>query len=296
MADAALKSSDDELACCASVLAPGLFDGRVVVIAGGGSGIGRATAWLAARLGAQVVVCGRTAAKLSSVAAAIGARGYRCESAVLDIRDRTAVDAFFAGTLSRLGRIDLLINSVGGQFPQAAIDIAEKGWRAVIETNLHGGFHMLQAAAKHWRDRQLPGSIVTVVLSRRGLHQVSHSCAARAGIIAFCEAAAVEWAPLGIRVNCVAPGAIVSEGWQVYAEDVRRRYADTNPMRQAGYPWDIAQALLFIGGPGGRFITGQTLHVNGGGDLWGEIWTAGKPEYFVAATQTWQAPAQSRKD
>ena len=280
--------SDEELATRPISLAKDLLLERVVVISGGGSGIGRATAWLAARLGASVVICGRNTEKLARTSDAMVQRGFKCEAARLDIRERTDVEALFDNVFSHHGRVDLLINCAGGQFPQAAIDFSEKGWRAVIETNLTGTFNMMQRAAQLWRNVGTSGSIVTVVVSPRGLHQVAHTCAARAGVIAFSEAVAVEWAPLGIRVNCVAPGAIVSEGWTQYAEHVRARYPQSNPMRRAGNPWEIAEAAVFIGGPGGRFITGQTLHVNGGGHLWGEVWTAGKPAYFVEASRAWQ--------
>jgi len=280
--------SDAELASRSTSLAGDLLSGRIVVISGGGSGIGRATAWLAARLGARVVICGRSPEKLARTSAAIVGHGLQCERVTLDIRERASVDTLFDTVFSRHGKVDLLINSAGGQFPQAAIDFSEKGWRAVIDTNLTGTFNMMQRAARGWRDAGLPGSIVTIVVSPRGLHQVAHTCAARAGVVAFSEAVAVEWAPLGIRVNCVAPGAIVSEGWATYSEHVRARYPQSNPMRRAGSPWEIAEAALFVGGPGGGFITGQTLHVDGGGSLWGEVWTAGKPAGFVEASRAWE--------
>jgi len=223
-----------------------------------------------------------------AVSAALRSRGLECDALPVDIRERPAVDALIAEVRRRYGGLDLLINSAGGQFPQAAIDFSEKGWRTVIDINLTGTFNMMQAAARAWRDAGTPGSIVTLVVSPRGLYQVAHTLAARAGVVAFSEAVAVEWGPLGIRVNCVAPGSIVSAGWAVYADDVRRRYPETNPLRRAGTPWEIAEAVLFLGGPGGGYVTGQTLHVNGGGNLWGETWTAGKPEWFVAATDAWQ--------
>jgi citronellol/citronellal dehydrogenase len=286
--DESFALADEALAALPSSLATDLLADRVVIISGGGSGIGRSTAWLAARLGAQVIVSGRTLEKLGRVSAALTARGLKCDALAVDIRDRVAVDALFTSVFDRYGRIDLLVNSAGGQFPQAAIDCSEKGWRAVIDTNLSGTFNMMQRAARHWRATASPGSIVTIVVSPRGLHQVAHTCAARAGVVAFSEAVAVEWAPLGIRVNCIAPGAIVSEGWDVYAKEVRARYPQTSPMRRAGTPWEVAEAALFVGGPGGAFITGQTLQVNGGGNLWGEVWTAGKPAYFVEASRVWQ--------
>ena len=93
-------------------------------------------------------------------------------------------------------------------------------------------------------------------------------------------AVAVEWAPLNIRVNCVAPGAIETEGWNVYTPEARAAYPRSNPMMRAGSPWDIAEASAFLGGPSAKFVTGETLTVDGGGQLWGETWTTGKPEYF----------------
>ena len=292
MNEQTFRLRDEQLAALPTSLANDLLSGRVVVISGGGSGIGRATAWLAARLGAQVVICGRNPEKLARTSDAIVERGLKSESVTLDIRARGGVDALFDDVFSKHGRIDLLVNSAGGQFPQAAIDFSEKGWRAVIDTNLTGTFNMMQRAAQAWRDAGAPGSIVTIVVSPRGLHQVAHTCAARAGVVAFSEAVAVEWAPLGIRVNCIAPGAIISEGWETYAEQVRARYPQTSPMRRAGSPWEIAEAALFVGGPGGSFITGQTLNVNGGGNLWGEIWTAGKTAYFIEASRAWQGPGE----
>ena len=105
------------------------------------------------------------------------------------------------------------------------------------------------------------------------------------------EALAVEWAPLGIRVNCIAPGAIAPRAGPSYPQDIHRRYREASPLRLAGSPWQIAEAVLFVGGPAGSFITGQTLHVNGGTNLWGETWTAGKPAWFAAASR----PGRSRE-
>src|SRR5690606_11373601 len=118
----------------------------------------------------------------------------------------------------------------GGQFPQAAIDYSEKGWQTVINTNLHGTWHMMHCAAQAWREQGRGGSIVNVVVVNQGLYGVAHTSAARAGVMAFSAKAAVEWAPLGIRVNCVAPGAIETEGWAVYSEQARSRYPRTNPL------------------------------------------------------------------
>ena len=151
-----------------------------------------------------------------------------------------------------MGRIDSLVNSAGGQFPQPAIDFSVKGWNTVINTNLNGTWYMMQAAAQRWRDRKHPGSIVNiVVVTTHGLYGIAHRVAARAGVIGLSRSVAVEWAPLNIRVNCVAPGAIETEGWNVYTPEARAAYPRSNPMMRAGSPWDIAEACVYLAGPFG---------------------------------------------
>jgi citronellol/citronellal dehydrogenase len=145
---------------------------------------------------------------------------------------------------------------------------------------------MMQAAAQRWRDRRYPGSIVNiVVVTTHGLYGIAHTIAARSGVIGLSRAVAVEWAPLNIRVNCVAPGAIETEGWNVYAKEARATYPRSNPMMRAGSPWDIAEAVVYLSATSGKFVTGETLTVDGGGQLWGETWTTGKPEYFGGGDQ-----------
>jgi hypothetical protein len=140
---------------------------------------------------------------------------------------------------------------------------------------------MMQAAAQRWCDHTHPGSIVNiVVVTTHGLYGIAHTIAARSGVIGLSRAVAVEWAPLQIRVNCVAPSAIETEGWSVYTPQTRAAYPRSNPMMRAGSPWDIAEACVYLAGPSARFVTGETLTVDGGGQLWGETWTTGKPSYF----------------
>jgi NAD(P)-dependent dehydrogenase (short-subunit alcohol dehydrogenase family) len=283
-APAKLGLSDDELAIQPTVFAADALQDTVVVVSGGAGGIGRAIAWLFARLGAHVALVGRNRDKLDALAAQLAGRNLKASAHAADIREPDAVSALFDAIWATHGRVDCLVNSAGGQFPQAAIDFSVKGWNTVINTNLNGTWYMMQAAAQRWRDRKHPGSIVNiVVVTTHGLYGIAHSIAARSGVIGLSRAVAVEWAPLNIRVNCVAPGAIETEGWNVYTPEARAAYPRSNPMMRAGSPWDIAEASVYLAGPSGRFVTGETLMVDGGGQLWGETWTTGKPAYFGGA-------------
>src|SRR5215218_146641 len=276
-----LGLTDAELAVHPTMFAADALKDRIVLVSGGAGGIGRAIAWLFARLGAHVVVVGRSQDKLDALVTEMTGRGLLASAHTTDIREPDAVGALFDKIWAAHDRLDILVNSAGGQFPQAAIDFSVKGWNTVINTNLNGTWYMMQAAAQRWRDHKRPGSIVNiVVVTTHGLYGIAHSIAARSGVIGLSRAVAVEWAPLNIRINCVAPGAIETEGWNVYTPEARAAYPRSNPMMRAGSPWDIAEASVYLAGPSAKFVTGETLTVDGGGQLWGETWTTGKPAYF----------------
>jgi citronellol/citronellal dehydrogenase len=273
--------SDDELLVHPTVYAVDALKDQVAVISGGSGGIGRAIAFLFARLGAHVALAGRDRQKLDTLVGRLAANGLKASAHVADIREPASVEALFDAVWSTHGRLDGLINSAGGQFPQAAIDFSIKGWNAVIDTNLNGTWYMMQAAAKHWRNRKQSGHIVNiVVVTTHGLYGIAHSIAARSGVIGLSRAVAVEWAPLDIRVNCVAPGLIETAGWNVYSQEARAVHPRANPMMRVGSPWDIAEACVYLSASSGNYITGETLTIDGGGQLWGETWTTAKPDYF----------------
>ena len=276
--------SDAELAARPISYRSDLLAGKTVIVSGGGSGLGKAIAWMFGRLGARVAICGRKPDKLDAAIAPMRAAGIEVEAFACNIRKPEEIDAFFEAVQARFGGCDILINNAGGQFPQPSIDFAAKGWLAVIETNLSGTWFMMQAAARRWRERGVAGSIVNIVtVTERGMPGVAHTCAARAGVIALSKTVAVEWAPLGIRINCVAPGSIETDGMHVYTEEARQGFRRSNPMLHMGDAFDVAEACVYLAGASGKFITGETLTVDGGGRLWGDFWAAGEPDYYKAA-------------
>jgi citronellol/citronellal dehydrogenase len=274
--------TDDELASAPLAFRDDALAGQVCVVSGGGSGIGRGIAYVLARLGAEVVICGRRAERLAETAEGIRERlGKTIITRAMTIRDPVAVQELFADTWSRFQRLDVLVNSAGGQFPQAALDFSVKGWNAVIDTNLNGTWYMMQTAARHWRDRSCPGSIVNIVaVVARGMPQVAHTAAARAGVIYLSKTLSIEWAPLNIRVNCVAPGSIATDGLNVYPRAAAEAFVVSNPMKRLGDVIDIAQSVVYLAAPSGKFITGELLTVDGGRQNWGEDWPGGIPDYF----------------
>jgi citronellol/citronellal dehydrogenase len=284
-----MKPVDDakQLALCEalwaapSIYRPDLFASQVAIVSGGGSGLGRAIALLLARLGAKVAICGRTPEKLDRVAAFARSKGASLLTQVTDIRQPEQVAALFDRVASEWGPPQIVVNNAGGQYPQDAIDFAPKGWSAVVNNNLNGTWYMMQRAAQGWREARQPGAIVNVVaVTERGMPGVAHTVAARAGVIGATRTVAVEWAPLGIRVNCLAPGLTATEGLEVYPPEAHAEFSLANPLRRPGTAMEIAEACIYLCSPSASFVTGEVMTVDGGGRLWGELWTAGRPEYF----------------
>jgi len=249
-----------------SVFAPGLLAHRVVVITGGGSGIGRCTAHELASLGAHVVLIGRTLAKLQGTAGEIVADGGRASFHSCDIRQEDAVRTVVTAIVAAHGRIDGLVNNAGGQYITPLENISAKGWQAVIDTNLTGGF--LMARECYVQSMQAHGgAIVNIVADMWGsMPGMGHSGAARAGMVSFTETAALEWARSGVRVNAVAPGYIASSGMDHYpaeAGDMLRDMRDTVPAGRFGNEAETAAAIVFLLSPAASFISGSVLRVDG---------------------------------
>lgn len=267
-----------------TVYAPGLFRDQVVIVTGAGGGLGLAIATLFARLGAKLAICGRNPEKLESAAGFLRGFGEEVLAQEMTIRDPEQVADFVSRVHDRFGRLDVLVNNAGGQFPQPSLDYSVKGWNAVIDTNLNGTWWMMQAAARKWVATGTSGNIVSIVADVwRGMPGIAHTAAARAGVIYLSKSVAVEWAPNGIRVNCVAPGCCESTGFGNYPPEGAATFRESNPMRRPGDEWDVAEGVVYLAAPSGKFVTGEVLTIDGGQQMWGDPWPTGRPDYFRIA-------------
>lgn len=255
------------------IFAPDLFRQYVIVITGGGSGIGLATAREALRLGARVAICGRTQAKLDTAAEALGGVGSMVIARTCDIREPTQVEAFITAVMSEFGRIDVVVNNAGGQFPSPAQHISPNGFLAVVKNNLVGTFHVCREVANQAMIPARHGRIINVIANiYRGFPGMAHTGAARAGVENLTMSLAVEWAQFGILVNAVAPGIILSSGTAQYPPALLERGIRETPLKRGGTCEEVAAAILFLASPAAQFITGTTLRIDGGQALWGHTW------------------------
>ncbi|MGI9195861.1 MAG: SDR family NAD(P)-dependent oxidoreductase [Candidatus Nanopelagicales bacterium] len=254
-----------------AALAPGSLDGRIALITGGGSGIGRATAEMLAYMGATVVVTGRREDALAETVARIGEAGGRATAYPCDIREPEAVDALLDEVLGAEKRIDLLVNNAGGQFVSKAEDITYKGFRAVERLNLDATFYVSTQVA---RRSMLPngfGKIASITMTltpHRGIVGMSHSSAARAGVESLTATWAQEWGPRGVRTIAVAPGVVHTEAWERYGLDPEQ-VAQVMPLKRLQTADEVAALIGFWMSPAGDYITGITLVADGGMNLAG---------------------------
>ncbi|MHA7835370.1 MAG: SDR family oxidoreductase [Algiphilus sp.] len=254
-----------------SVLAPHLFDGQVVVITGGGSGIGRCTAHEIASLGGHVVITGRKQEKLDATAAEIREDGGAVSTLAFDIRDEEAVTTAVRQVLETHGRIDGLVNNAGGQYPTPLELIKKKGWDAVVANNLTGGFLMARECYVQTMKAN-GGAIVNMIADMwNGMPGMGHSGAARAGMLNFTETAATEWGVAGVRVNAVAPGYIASSGMDHYdptfAKEVIPRLSKLAPLQRMGEEAEVSSAICWLLSEGAAFVTGTCIKIDGGSSL-----------------------------
>jgi citronellol/citronellal dehydrogenase len=250
------------------IFSEGLLDGRVAIVSGGGSGIGRASVLELARLGATVVTCGRRLEPLRETASL--APQSTIDPVSCDIRDEDQVDAMVDGALERHGRVDVLVNNAGGQFLSPAEHITPKGFRTVVRLNLEGTWLMTHAVAtKAFIPSGRGGRVISVTLTpHTGLAGMAHSSAARAGVENLMKALAIEWARYKINLVSVAPGIVDTDTFRTkYPPEVVQFWADNTLARRLVTPEEVAHTIAFLASPGGDAISGSVINVDAGHDV-----------------------------
>ena len=248
-----------------SPLAPDSNAGKVALVTGGGTGIGRATAMELARTGAKVVVCGRRPEPLEAVQAELG---EDCLAVPTDVRESEQVVALVDRALERFGRIDVLVNNAGGQFLAPAEEISLKGWRAVHRLAVDAVWDLTRTVAERSMIPNKDGVVVFIGFSpRRGMAEMAHAAAARAAIENLAGSLALEWSEHGIRTVCVALGNIATEGLDGYGPERVAEWEREVPLGRLGTPEEAAALIAFLASPGGGYVTGTTVVMDGGLDV-----------------------------
>lgn len=256
-----------------TIFRPGLFEGHVAIVTGGGSGIGLATARALGELGAKVAICGRSQERLDFGTKDLRERGVDVFAATCDIREVDAVAAFSDAVKAAFGRATILVNNAGGQFPTTADTVSPRGWEAVIRNNLNGTFFMTQAIATRHMFPARRGRIVNVIANiERGFPGMVHTGAARAGVENMTKTLAVEWAEHNVQVNAVAPGIIRTTGTDQYPPELVEGSRQRTPMKRLGTPAEVAQLIVYLASEAAHFVTGECWYIDGGARLWGDSW------------------------
>jgi len=243
-----------------------LFKDKIALVTGGRSGIGYAIARQFLQLGASVVICSRKEEPLKAAAEELSRFGP-CSYLPCDIRNTDQIKALAQFIKEKHGRLDILINNAGGQFPAMAEYISDNGWNAVINNNLNGTFFMIREMSNTFLIPQKQGIIVNIIADIfRGFPGMSHTGAARAGVDNLTKSLAVEWSEHGIRINSVAPGIIESSGLDQYPQQIQDMFEQAKkaaPMGRFGTSEEVANAVCFLASPLSSYTTGITLYVDG---------------------------------
>lgn len=244
--------------------------GRVALITGGGTGIGRAAALELAATGARVIVCGRRPEPLRAAAAAIADAGGECLAVPADIREPDQVTRVIDAGIDRFGHIDVVVNNAGGQFTAPAEEISDHGWRAVQRLAVDAAWTVTRTAATRSMIPRRSGLVVFIGFSpQRGNPGFAHAGAARAAVASLASGLALEWSRYGIRAVCLAVGTVLTEGLAQYGPEEAERWRRSIPLGRLGTPQEVSGLIAFLASPAGAYITGATIAVDGGADAWG---------------------------
>lgn len=252
------------------VFADGALEGRVALVTGGGTNLGKAAAAELARCGASVVIAGRRQDVLDVAAEEIGGR---CSSVAGDIRGRGGAEEIVRSTLERHGRLDFLLNNAGGQYFVSAEAIATKGWRAVQRLNVEGSLAMCEAAYELWMRPAGAGMIVNVTVSpHHGMPAMAHTGAARAAVEALTRELATKWRADGVSVASIALGRFATESLRKYPAELWRTAAYTVPLQRLGSLEDYGWLVALLASPLGPAFSGSVITLDGALDNWTGPW------------------------
>lgn len=244
------------------------YSGNVVLITGGGSGLGLATAAAYSNAGAKVYITGRTESKLQEAADSIGGDiHYK----VNDVADTGSLSGLVSEIENEVGKIDILVNNAGINMKKDPLEVSDEEFHQIIKTNVEGLFALSREVAKGMADRK-SGSIINItsMAALYGIPNVSAYTASKTAVLGLTKSMAVDFAKHGIRVNAVAPGFIDSPMLRKAFNsdpDRQRRVLERTPMNTLGHPDDIAHAVLFLSSDAAKFITGANLPVDGGNSI-----------------------------
>lgn len=245
----------------------GPLEGRVAIVTGGGRGLGRGIALALAAAGTDVALAGRSADALEDAAADVRARGRRAIAVPTDVSDEADCDHLVERTVAELGRVDALIANSGVLHPGDVLDAPTDAWHRVIGTNLTGTFLCARAVGARFAE-QGAGKLVVIAsnFAFKGVPGFVSYCASKAGLVGFTRALAVEWAPLGVQVNAIAPGYFETDiNADLRADEkLRQQVVKRIPAGRMGHPDELGPLAVFLCSAGSDFMTGETIVIDGG--------------------------------
>ncbi len=278
---------------------PNLLAGRVILITGGGTGLGRSMALRLAELSAKLFLVGRREGPLAETAQQLLKAGGACSYTTCDVRDPTAVEAAVAAAEAQFGRVDTLINNAAGNFIARTEKLSPNAFAAVVGIVLHGTFHCTLALGRRWIRAKHPGTVLNIVTtyaaSGSGSGFVVPSACAKAGVLALTRSLAVEWARYNIRLNAIAPGPFPTEGaWSrlMPSKEYEERARNRHPMKRFGRHEELANLAAYLVSEQSAYVNGECVVIDGG------QWLRGAGEFNDLAElpdTLWEAMEQARK-